>query len=307
MKFKIILVGALFSAVALFYGCDKLDFSKMNKGALQKNISQAMAPKREVKGPLVAKVNNMPISLEDLDQSVSAYNRVMPADKPEAKITSREQKINYLKNELVQRLLLYQDALDRGLDRDPDIINALEKTKEELLVVKLIGDIAKDTEVSNKEIEDYYNTFKDQLKEPEQRQIREIVVSSEQEAKDILIQLLQGADFATLAKDRSKAASAKNGGDLGFISRDSKPAQFDAVAFSDSLDVGRISSVFRGPDGYYIIKLEAKRGGQQKTLSELWDDIKKALTFIKQQQKIDDLVGKLSREAKIEIYEGQIK
>jgi hypothetical protein len=39
----------------------------------------------------------------------------------------------------------------------------------------------------------------------------------------------------------------------------------------------------------------------------MWDDIKKGLTFLKQQQKIEDLVGKLSRAAKLEIYEGEIK
>jgi len=145
------------------------------------------------------------------------------------------------------------------------------------------------------------------LREPEERQIREIVVPSEQEARDILIQLLQGADFATLAKENSKSPSAKNGGDLGFIKIGEKSSQFDSVAFSDSLEVGKISSIFKTPDGYGIIKLEAKRGGKQRPLSEMWDDIKKGLTIIKQQQVIDDLIGKLSRDAKIDVYEGEIK
>jgi len=122
-----------------------------------------------------------------------------------------------------------------------------------------------------------------------------------------LIQLLQGGDFATLAKEKSRSASSKQGGDLGFISKGKKFAQFDEVAFSDTLDVGRISNIFKGPDGYYIIKLEAKKGGKQKSLSELWDDIKRGLTFLKQQQRIEELIGKLSRDAKIEIYEGEIK
>jgi parvulin-like peptidyl-prolyl isomerase len=161
--------------------------------------------------------------------------------------------------------------------------------------------------VSSKEIEDYYNNYKDQLKEPEERQLLEIVVTSEQDAKDILIQLLQGADFATLAKDHSKSASAKNGGDLGFIKKGQKSAQFDAVAFSDSLDVGKMSSIFKCPDGYYIVKLEAKRGGKQRSLADMWDDIKKGLTFLKQQKKIEDLIGKLSHDAKLEFYEGEIK
>jgi hypothetical protein len=39
----------------------------------------------------------------------------------------------------------------------------------------------------------------------------------------------------------------------------------------------------------------------------MWDDIKRGLTFLKQQQVVEDLIGKLSREAKIEVNEGEIK
>jgi parvulin-like peptidyl-prolyl isomerase len=62
-----------------------------------------------------------------------------------------------------------------------------------------------------------------------------------------------------------------------------------------------------GPDGYYIVKLEAKRGGEQKSLSEMREYIEKALTFLKQQQRIEDIIGKISRETKIEIYEREIQ
>ena len=73
------------------------------------------------------------------------------------------------------------------------------------------------------------------------------------------------------------------------------------------LDVGKTSNIFKGPQGYYILKLEAKRGGKQKTLSELWDDIKRTLTFLKQQQKLEELVSNVSKTAKININEGEIK
>ena len=215
--------------------------------------------------------------------------------------------IDILKNEVVRRTLLYQDGLDKGLDRNEEVIKALDKTKRDLLVMELIKESTQKMDVSSQEIEDYYNTYKEQLKEPEERQVSEIIVPNEQDAKEILIQLLQGGDFATIAKEKSQGSSAKNGGDLGFIKKGVKPKQFDEVAFSESLDAGKISSIFKGTDGYYIIKVEAKRGGKQKPLSEMWDDIKRGLTFLKQQKAIEDMIGKLSRDAKIEIYEGEIK
>lgn len=293
-------------AVALA-GCDKLNSLIPGlPGSSSKTQPFAVAA---VKGTLVAKINNIPVTLENLNQEIDSYNAVVPADRQDLKVTTREQKLNYLKNEVVRRLLLYQEASKRGLENNPDVAKALEKTKIDLLVMQLVREEAKDATVTSKEVEDYYNTYKDKdvLKMPEERQIGEIVIATEQDANAILIQLLQGADFAAVAKERSIAPSASKGGDLGFIQKGKKFPQFDEVAFVPSLEVGKLSNVVKGPDGYYILKLEAKRGGEQKPLSEMWDDIKSGLTFLKQQKKIEDLIGKLSRDAKVEIREEEIK
>lgn len=303
MKNKIILllvVGLFFSGIL---GCDKFNATTKSKAIVETVSVSTLQPK----GTIIARVNNIAIGLDDLNQEIEIYNANVPVDRPELKITTKEQKVNYLKNEVIRRTLIYQNALDKGLDRNEDVRQAVEKTKRDLLVLQDIKEVAKNIDVSSKEIEDYYNTYKEQLKEPEERQIREIVLNSEQDAKDLYIQLLQGADFSTLAKSNSRASSAKDGGDLGYIKKGKKSAQFDSAAFSDSLEVGKISNIFKTSDGYSIIKLEAKKGGKQKPLSEMWDDIKRGLTFLKQQQTIEALIGKLSRDAKIEVYEGEIK
>ena len=302
MKRHIILLSICALIGVGLIGCDNFDFLKAKKTEAKKGL-----PERVVRGTIVAQVGSVPITLEEINQEIDFYNADVPADKPEQKITTREQKINYLKNELVRRALLYQEALNRGLDRNEDVVNALGKAKMNMLVLQLVKNETENVDVNSKEIEDYYETYKEQLKEPEERQIREIVISSEQDARDILIQLLQGADFATLAKERSKSTSAKNGGDIGFISRGKKSAAFDEVAFSDSLEVGKISTIFRCPDGYYILKLEAKKGGKVRSLSDMWDDIKRGLTFLKKQKKMEDLIGKLSTKIPTKIDEGAIR
>ncbi len=305
MKFSVLdfkpkagIIFVSFALAAALVGCDLIKPPKPAKPEPAQPVA--------VKGTIIARVNNFPITLEEMNEMIESYNERV-GNEPEAKITTRDQKINYLKNEMVRRSLLYQEALARGLDKKDDIVEALEKTKQELLVMEIVRQEAEKAEVASKEVEDYYNTYKEQLKKPEERRIREIVVPAEQDAKDILIQLLQGADFASLARERSRAASSKEGGDLGFIAKGKKPAQFDAAAFSDTLDVGKTSSIFKGPDGYYILKLEAKRGGEQPSLSEMWEDIKRGLTFLKQQQIIEDLINKLSRQAKLEFHEGEVK
>ncbi len=303
IRLVVILVCCCF-IFSILTACDKLNFS-----GTKKTNKQATSVTLPVKGTVIAKVNNIPVTLEELDQEIALYNQLLPADKPEAKITTREQKISYLKDEMVRRLLLYNEALNRGLDRKEEVISALEKNKRDIMVVELIKEMTSNVKADSSEIEQYYDTYKDQLKEDEERRIREIVVSGEQDANNILIQLLQGADFATLAIERSKAPSKKDAGDLGYIKKGTKFAQFDSVAFSEGLEPGKISNVFKGPDGYYIVKLEAKRGGQTRSLKDIWSQIEQGLTFLKQRQKIDELVSRLSADPKfkVEISDGQIK
>jgi len=304
VKSKIIFFAMIGLLSAGILGCDKLNLGAKKKVEVKAAVS---APLIEPKGPVVARVNNIAIGLDDLNEDIAIYNANVPAEKPELKITTKDQKVNYLKNEIVRRALIYQHALDQGLDRSEEVRQAVEKNKRDLMVLQDIKNITKNITASSKEVEDYYNTYKDQLKEPEQRQVSEIVVGSEQEARDILIQLLQGADFAAIARSNSKAASAKDGGELGFIAKGKKSPQFDAAVFTDSLEAGKISSIIKTPDGYSIVKLEAKKGGKQKPLSDLWDDINRGLVFLKQQQALEELISKLSRDAKIEINDGEIK
>ena len=187
-----LILGFLIPALS---GCDLINnfMGPKKSSAIQKS------PSFKVRGTIIGKVGNIPLTLEELNQDVASFNEIVPADQPEKKITTREQKIDYARNQMAKRALLYQEALNRGLDKDDEITSALERTKMELCVIKLLKDETEKTDVTPKEVEDAYNTYKDQLKEPEERNIREIVVTSEQAAKDILVQLLQGGDFATLA------------------------------------------------------------------------------------------------------------
>ncbi len=311
-KYSLGVLSALFLALFFMLGCDKINL--LNSQPQKRTaVSSSRSSAPIVTGTLVAKVNTIPITLDELNDDIKAYNEVMDSKgNKEAKITTKDDKIKYLKEELVRKALLYQEALDRGLDKKDDISKVLERAKQDLVLQELLRQESEKIEVTNKEIEDYYNearkggrTLFYQITTPEEKKVSEIALSTESEAREVLIQLLQGGDFASLAKERSKAASKKNGGDLGFIMPGSKSKEFDAAVAV--LDAGKISSIFKGSDGYYyIVKVEEKRGGKEKSLSEMRESIKGELLYIKQQQKLDDLIGQLSKNAKIEIHEGAI-
>lgn len=299
-----------FGIVALFLaGCDKIPF--LNKP--QAKSGGAVSAARMPQGTIVAKVGNFYVTADDLNKEVESFNALVSAQgMAQNKIDNREKKLSYLRNELVRKYILYQEALDRGLDKKEDIVRALENTKISLLVSELLREETEKVNVASKEIEDFYAQNKDLLREPEQRRILEIMTPTEAEAKQVYIELLKGENFASLARQYSKSATAAKGGDLGFMALELDPGKrikfdkFYEVAFSPSLETGGISSIFKGTDGYYIIKLESVKKSEAKSLSELWDNIKSWLLFEKQQKAIADLASKLSGETKIEVYEGKV-
>lgn len=313
MRYGIILYLLLFIVFSTLAGCENMPFSTPKKSPSKKSQE---AVSTFIKGTPVAKVNNAVITLEDLNREITIYNASLDflglsaEEKEKEKIDTREKKLNYLKNFVIRRLVLYQNALDRGIDRKEEVQKTLENNKIAILVSELQNEITKNIDVSATEIEDAYKRIKDQLREPEARKIREIVAKTEEEARQVLIELLQGADFASVARSRSVAASAKDGGDLGYIKRGQRGERFtvfDEVAFSLALEEGKISNVFNGPDGFYLIKIEGIKEGKQLELFEVRDRLKEQLLIAKQQQKIDELYSQLSHDAKIETNEGEIK
>ena len=90
--------------------------------------------------------------------------------------------------------------------------------------------------------------------EAEQVHARHIQVESEEEAREILAQLQQGADFATLARERSTdLATRENGGDLGWFPRGMVAPELENAAFA--LQPGEVSDVLPLGEGYQLIQL----------------------------------------------------
>lgn len=280
------------------FGCEKI--TQLKAGSKKKDFP--------VEGTIIAKVNDIPITLEQLEQEIESYNELV--DRPEAKIATREQRLAYLNEEIISRYLRYQEAKARGLDKQAKTQELLRNLKINILANQLLQSEIDNLLVTSSEIENFYNLYKDEYRQVEERRIREIVLNTETEAREVLIELLKGADFAGLARGRSRAESASRGGDLGFIKRGQRGsdfARFDEVAFSPSLEAGQISNIFRDKGGYYIIKAEEIRGGEVRTLSEVWDETKKNVLFLKQRQRLQELTSQLKKGAKIVIYKEKIK
>jgi peptidyl-prolyl cis-trans isomerase C len=121
---------------------------------------------------------------------------------------------------------------------------------------------------------------------------RHILVSSEDDAKAIKAQLDAGADFATLAKEKSTEPGAKDsGGDLGYFTQDKMVKPFADAAFA--LKVNEISQPIQTQFGWHIIQVLDRRPAAKPTLQQLTPQIGQQL-YVQQYQALFDQLRKAS-------------
>ena len=112
-----------------------------------------------------------------------------------------------------------------------------------------------------------YDDAVKQMPSEQEVHARHILVPTEDEAKAIEDQLKKGADFATLAKEKSKDPGAADGGDLGYFTKDQMVPEFADVAFK--LDKGQVSDPVHTQFGWHVIKVEDKRTKPTPTFDEV--------------------------------------
>lgn len=202
--------------------------------------------------------------------------------------------------ELIRQQLLVSDARQRGLDKDKDIRAAVEDFERTLLVQQVAADLTEGITVTEEEARAFYQENINELEEAPEYHVQEIVSYTQTGANDIRAEIESGADFAKVAKERSKAESSTKGGDLGFVSQFPFERMEEEVK---ALTAGQLSNVFEGPDGYYVVKLVEKRGGEVKPFEEYREDIIQGLTIRKQQEAVMAHLEKLAEQTTIEVNE----
>ena len=106
-------------------------------------------------------------------------------------------------------------------------------------------------------------------------------------AEDILEKLKNNEDFAILAKEYSDDKnSGKDGGDLGYFSKEDKNIDFTNPVFK--LEKDQLSDIIETEYGYHIVKVTDNKS-VTKTLEESKEDIKNKILNQKYTQHIDSL------------------
>ncbi|MEH7072435.1 peptidylprolyl isomerase [Neobacillus drentensis] len=122
----------------------------------------------------------------------------------------------------------------------------------------------KGVKVTDKELQDYYNTYKPEIK------ARHILVADEKTAKEVKSKLDKGEKFEDVAKKYSTDEGSKaNGGDLGWFGTGKMDPDFEKAAYA--LKVNEISAPVKSQFGYHIIQLTDKK--EKKPFAEMKSEI----------------------------------
>ena len=199
--------------------------------------------------PIVARANGVDIHESDLALAEEEVGNNIPNMPP-------AQKRDYLINYVTDVVVLSQAAGKQGLADRPDVKRRLDFDRNRLLMESLLQETGK-AGLSDEAEHQVYDDAVKQMTNEEEVHARHILVPTEDEAKAILAQLKAGADFATLAKEKSKDPGGADGGDLGYFTKEQMVPEFAAVAFK--LDKGQLSDPVKTQFGWHIIKVEDKR------------------------------------------------
>lgn len=192
---------------------------------------------------------------EILRSDVEAVMRTLPAQMQNAPI---EQIYPMLLDRVIDFKLLEVEAENSNLAEDPDVLPALAEARAAVLRDAMLR-----KKVEEGSTEDVLKSRYEEMKKEEgfsyeEVSARHILLASEDDAKAVITELEGGADFETLAKEKSTGPSAPQGGDLGYFQKGAMVPEFGDAAFS--MDVGGVSTEpVETQFGFHVIKVEDKR------------------------------------------------
>jgi peptidyl-prolyl cis-trans isomerase SurA len=312
---------------------------------LSSNGQKASAPDDRVTDRVLAIVNNDAITLSEIQEAIAVYKYENRDRTTESSDQLVQQFLNRMIDSRLQvqeaereKIVIDEKEIDEELaDR---ITKMNMKNKEEFeaalkaqgipmsAIRKRIGDelrrgrivsrkVRLRISVTEDEVTQYLEANRPKLETGLSYHARHILVLPETGAEDaawenariraemLRTQLQQGADFAELAKQHSRDASARDGGDLGTLKRGELAQDIETQILS--LQPRQISAPYRSALGYHIFKLESKETLEGEGLARVRSQIREILFREKFDTRLDAWLKEIKQRAVIDVrLDGQL-
>ncbi|HVO62589.1 MAG TPA: peptidylprolyl isomerase, partial [Terriglobales bacterium] len=262
---------------------------------------------------------------------------------------------------LIDQQLLLEKAKDLGITADTDLVKRLDEIRKQMnltsmdelekaaqaqgvsfedfkqnlrnqiITQKVISDqVGSKIQVTKDEEQQFYDSHKDELMQPEQIRLSEILVSTqkpaaanektgggdkpaadddpqalaaaEAKAKDLFAQIQKGAKFEDVAKKNSDGPTASQGGDLGYFKRGALAKELEDKTFA--MKPGEVSDVIRTRQGYVLLKVTEHTEAGIPPLKDIEPKVQEALYMQKLDPALREYLTKLREEAFIVVKPG---
>lgn len=232
--------------------------------------------------------------------------------------------------DMINRKVVFQEANRLGIKPDPDMLEkelaqiresygsandrdfeqalmkqagtTIEVLTEEMTYQWLLRELAiREISVSEDQVQAFYNNNPERFAHPLQLRLWKIVVVSKQEADLVMKELKQGANFQTLAKERSiDSVTAASGGDMGWISLEKSDLPDEVKGMLAELGKGKNSAPVKQDEQYVIYHVAERREAKQLKYDEVKEDLRKEMAFA-QVESLDTFLEHLRKSVGVEM------
>ena len=257
-------------------------------------------------GVPLAKVNGMQVASGAFEQQAA---RKAPED---GEALSAEERKEVL-DKLIDDKLLYQAALQKGLDKDPKVQKVMVNT---LLREVVYGNV-RNSDFTDEELQAFYEANKEDFVVPEKVQIKRILIkvsderpegAAKAEAERVRGEVAAAPEsFKDLAAKHSEDPYRRRGGDVGFVPRSGKPGlDPEVVETAFTLSQGDVSDVFKTSEGYNIVMVANRRDRVERTFQQMKGSVLRKVKNERLKELYEAYVAELRQGAAIEIDEAAL-
>lgn len=299
---------------------------------------------------IIARVNNQIVTRSEYLRSKEQLRQEAEQQDPvhADKIVAERDKD--VLRDLIDQQLLIEKGKDLGITADTELIKKLDEMRKQMnlesmddlekaaqsqgvsfedfkqnlrnqiITQQVIGkEVGQKLNLNKEEEKQFYEQHKDELAQPEQVQLGEILISTEKKgsgdeaqqvtaaqakAEDLLNQIRKGASFEDIAKKNSDGSTAAQGGDLGYFKRGMLAKELEDKTFA--MKVNDVSDVIRTKQGFVILRVTEHQAAGVPPLSVVEPRVQDAMYMEKLQPALRAYLQKLREEAFIEYKPGYV-
>lgn len=306
---------------------------------------------------IIARINDSIITRSDLVKSRDELQQELQQQNISATDPRAKEKEKDVLRDLIDQQLLLQKGKDLGITGDTELVKRLDELRKQLKLDTLEDlekeaqkqgvsfedykqgirnqiitqqviqhEVAPKIQITEKEVQDYYNQHKAELEQPEAVDLSEILVSTgssdvnvdpnappppedpakvaaaDEKAKELLASIKGGAKFEDVAKKSSDGPTADQGGELGMFKRGMLAKELEDLTFG--MKPGSVSDVIRTKQGFVILRVNQHTQAGIAPLKQVENRIQEAIYYDKLQPALRTYLTKLREDAYIDLKSG---